>query len=68
LVPEPFPWNEAIGVGLGVLQLSPESFWRMTPRELALAIEARLGRGAPIGRAALNQLMARYPDGRRHDR
>jgi Phage tail assembly chaperone protein, TAC len=32
----PFPWKQAIGFGLGVLKLSPEQFWRMTPRELAV--------------------------------
>jgi len=47
-----------------VLRLSPESFWRMTPRELALAIEVRTGRGAPLPREAFHELMARYPDGR----
>ena len=31
----PFPWKQAIGFGLGVLRLSPDQFWRMTPRELA---------------------------------
>jgi uncharacterized phage protein (TIGR02216 family) len=38
----------------------------MTPRELALAIEARLGRagGTPLLRSTLNDLMTRYPDGR----
>ncbi len=61
---QPFPWKQAIGFGLGVLRLAPEQFWRMTPRELALAIEAAGGRGAPLDRAALKQLMARYPDGR----
>jgi uncharacterized phage protein (TIGR02216 family) len=40
----------------------------MTPRELALAIEALTGRSAPLARATLNELMTRYPDGRRHDR
>jgi uncharacterized phage protein (TIGR02216 family) len=60
----PFPWKQAIGFGLGVLKLSPEQFWRMTPRELAYAIEAASGRSAPLDRAALAQLMARYPDGR----
>ena len=34
----PFPWDEAIGFGLGVLRLSPHAFWSMTPRELALAL------------------------------
>jgi uncharacterized phage protein (TIGR02216 family) len=60
----PFPWKQAIGFGLGVLRLSPEQFWRMTPRELAYAIEAASGRGAPLDRHALAQLMKRYPDGR----
>ena len=40
----PFPWKQAIGFGLGVLRLPPEQFWRMTPRELAYAIEAVTGR------------------------
>jgi uncharacterized phage protein (TIGR02216 family) len=36
----------------------------MTPRELAYAIEARSRRGgAPLPRAALAELMKRYPDG-----
>jgi uncharacterized phage protein (TIGR02216 family) len=49
-----------------VLRLSPEQFWRMTPRELAYAIEAVTGRGGtPLPRSALLELMTRYPDGRR---
>jgi uncharacterized phage protein (TIGR02216 family) len=61
----PFPWRDAIGVGLGVLRLSPEQFWRMTPRELAYAIEALTGRGAPLSRLTLMELMTRFPDDRR---
>ena len=61
---QPFPWKQAIGFGLGVLKLPPEQFWRMTPRELAYAIEAASGRSAPIDRAALAHLMKRYPDER----
>ena len=59
---QPFPWREAIGFGLGVLRLSPEQFWRMTPRELACALEAAGGRGPPLDRAALADMMTRYPD------
>jgi uncharacterized phage protein (TIGR02216 family) len=59
---QPFPWKQAIGFALGVLRLSPEAFWRMTPRELAYAIEAATGRRAPLDRASLQQLMKRYPD------
>jgi uncharacterized phage protein (TIGR02216 family) len=47
-----------------VLRLAPDAFWRMTPRELALAIEAVTGRGAPLGRDEFSFLMQRYPDGR----
>jgi uncharacterized phage protein (TIGR02216 family) len=61
----PFPWSQAIGFGLGVLRLAPDHFWRMTPRELAFAIEAVCGRaGEPPARATFNELMTRYPDGR----
>ena len=59
----PFPWRQAIGFGLGVLRLSPQAFWAMTPRELAFAIEAVLGRSdAPLARDVLATLMRRFPD------
>lgn len=61
----PFPWDEAIGVGLAVLRLSPDVFWRTTPRELALALRARQGFApAPPDRAVLADLMRRFPDAR----
>ena len=59
----PFPWDDAIGFGLGVLKLSPQAFWAMTPRELALAIQAATGATAPLARGDLASLMKRYPDG-----
>jgi uncharacterized phage protein (TIGR02216 family) len=61
---QPFPWKQAISFGLGVLRLSPEQFWRMTPRELACAIEAVSGRSPPLERSGFEQLLKRYPDGR----
>ena len=61
---KPFPWDEAIGFGLGVLRLSPQAFWAMTPRELALAIRAVTGATMPLERHDLSDLMKRYPDGR----
>jgi uncharacterized phage protein (TIGR02216 family) len=61
----PFPWDEAIGFGLGVLRLSPDAFWKMTPRELALAIRAATGRsGTSLARETFDELMKRFPDGR----
>ena len=60
---KPFPWREAIGFGLGVLRLSPDAFWRMTPRELAHAIVAVRGHvSMPIDRRGLDELMRRFPD------
>lgn len=61
---KPFPWDAAIGFGLGVLRLSPASFWEMTPRELGLAIAAVTGGAMPLRRTDLHDLMTRYPDGR----
>lgn len=61
--PTPFPWADAIGFGFGVLRLSPDAFWRMTPRELAHAVRVRNGVSVmPIGRASLLDLMTRFPD------
>jgi uncharacterized phage protein (TIGR02216 family) len=61
---KPFPWADAIGFGLGVLRLSPDAFWSMTPRELAFAIRALRGPAhEPMERAAFDGLMAKFPDG-----
>ena len=60
---KPFPWDAAIGFGLGVLKLPPDAFWRMTPRELALAVRAiRRPEAEPIARETLDALAARFPD------
>jgi len=62
---KPFPWAEAMGFGFGVLRLSSDAFWRMTPRELAQAVHAVRGpSAAPIDRDALNRLMNGFPDRR----
>lgn len=59
----PFPWNEAIGFGLGVLKLQPDAFWRMTPRELAHAIRGVRGDiPQPIARDDFDALMRAFPD------
>jgi uncharacterized phage protein (TIGR02216 family) len=59
----PFPWDAAMQFGFGVLRLSSDQFWRMTPHELASAIAGRRGPSAPpLSRDALDELMRRYPD------
>lgn len=60
-----FPWSEAMRLGLGVLRLPPDAFWRMTPRELVAAaagIGGATGFGAPISRARFDDLRQRFPD------
>jgi uncharacterized phage protein (TIGR02216 family) len=61
---EPFPWAEAMQIGLGLLRLPPKDFWAMTPRELAAAIAGLAGppRPEPLGPQDLATLMQRYPD------
>jgi uncharacterized phage protein (TIGR02216 family) len=59
----PFPWADAIGFGFGILRLSPEAFWTMTPRELAYAVRAvRGGSASPLARNTLDEMMRRFPD------
>jgi uncharacterized phage protein (TIGR02216 family) len=45
-----------------VLHLSPDGFWRMTPRELAAAVRALGGGVAPFARRDLDALLRRFPD------
>jgi uncharacterized phage protein (TIGR02216 family) len=50
--------------GFGVLHLSSDAFWKMTPRELAQAIAGSRGRApAPIERGDFDALMRQFPDG-----
>jgi uncharacterized phage protein (TIGR02216 family) len=58
-----FPWREVMVFGLGRLRLAPREFWAATLRELSAAAEAMGTRGAPMERAALDDLIRRFPDG-----
>ena len=66
-------WAALMRVGLGLLRLSPDAFWGMTPREFSRAVEGA-GLAAPgtaaLSRAGLETLMERFPDRKehRHDR
>ena len=49
--------------GLGQLRLSPEAFWRMTPRELSAAMRGPAQTStASFERGALKRLMRDFPD------
>lgn len=51
----------------GAMRLSPAEFWRLTPRELAAMAKALGGAmPAPMDRAALDEMMERFPDRRRN--
>jgi uncharacterized phage protein (TIGR02216 family) len=53
-----------MAAGLGLLRLPPATFWALTPKELAAALNAALGpAGAtPPARSDLARLMQRFPD------
>jgi uncharacterized phage protein (TIGR02216 family) len=57
--PRPFPWEEALALGLGRLRLLPEQFWALTPRELVLMASGGRMRGEALDRAGLDALMRR---------
>jgi uncharacterized phage protein (TIGR02216 family) len=62
-VTKPFPWGAAMQFGFGVLHLSSDAFWRMTPRELAQAIIAVRGHAAAaIDRGDFDALIKAVPD------
>ena len=61
----PFPWDEAMRLGFGVMRLSSREFWGLTPRELAAAWRGLAGEQVrPPGRDQLETMMERFPDGR----
>jgi uncharacterized phage protein (TIGR02216 family) len=51
-----FPWGELMQLGLHVLKLPPEHFWRMTMRELICP------RSTALTQARLEELMQKFPD------
>lgn len=60
---KPFPWEEAMQFGFGVLRLSSKDFWAMTPIELAAAHRAFApANNEPIDKASFDELIKKYPD------
>ncbi|WP_267428000.1 MULTISPECIES: phage tail assembly chaperone [unclassified Methylobacterium] len=60
-LPNAFPWDDAMSLGLGVLGWRPGDFWSATPREFAAAL-GRRARSEALSRAAFEDLLAAYPD------
>jgi uncharacterized phage protein (TIGR02216 family) len=65
----PFPWEDAMRAGLGQLRLAPQDFWAMTLPELNAALRGTgpAGPAEALPRAALDALMALYPDHEERD-
>lgn len=55
-----FPWASLMALGLRELRLSPDEFWRLSPRELFACLGGSPQQGLP--RAVLNELMEQFPD------
>jgi len=58
----PFPWPAAIHAGLCLLRLSPEIFWRLTPREFFAMTGGNAASRGP-DRQAMEGMMRQFPDG-----
>ncbi len=51
-----------MAAGLGLLRLSPDAFWAMTPREFAAAIGSLVPLSVRPTRRDLGGLMQQFPD------
>ena len=62
------PWEALMQAGLGQLRMAPGDFWALTPHELQAALGMPLGGqcAAPLDRARLAALMARFPDSKEY--
>ncbi|GLQ17949.1 MULTISPECIES: rcc01693 family protein [Alphaproteobacteria] len=57
-----FPWAEAAKIGFGLLNLSPQEFWQLTPLELRM-IAIAFGQDVQgLDRNSFEQLAQKYPD------
>ncbi len=59
---KPASWQELMGFAFGVLKLSPDIFWAMTPREFDAAAKPYLPADNTTPRGALIDLMQAFPD------
>ncbi|MGB0853838.1 MAG: phage tail assembly chaperone [Pikeienuella sp.] len=63
--PDKVDWEMLMRFGLGVLGLSPDEFWKMSPREFTAAAEGRLGnlaRAKAMRRETFADLTREFPD------
>lgn len=51
-----------MAVAFGLLRLTPQAFWAMTPRELERAMSVLPQGGSSPGRVRLSEMMRLFPD------
>lgn len=56
-----FDWTALMRAGIQGLGLAPEVFWRLSPAEFLLLL-GDAPEAAPLRRAGLEALIARFPD------
>jgi uncharacterized phage protein (TIGR02216 family) len=59
---KPASWQELMAFAYGVLRLTPDIFWAMTPREFDAAASPYLKLGQTTERGTLAALMREFPD------
>ncbi len=60
---EPFPWQQIMSFGFGLLRLSPAQFWQLSLPELKAAIDCYRPNEQPsITRQWLVDAMQQHPD------
>jgi uncharacterized phage protein (TIGR02216 family) len=57
-----FDWPGLMRHGLRGLGLAPAEFWALTPAELLVKLGLDGGQAAPLNRARMFELAARFPD------
>ncbi|MEL6284261.1 MAG: phage tail assembly chaperone [Pseudomonadota bacterium] len=55
-------WPRLMRLGVGVIGLSPDAFWRLSPREFLNLIGADPDQDPPMSRAELMRLAELFPD------
>lgn len=62
-------WADFVKIGLGIMQMRPDDFWNLSPRELWLALDgfksfhSSADPNTPMRKDELDELMELYPDG-----
>jgi len=61
---ESIPWEELMAIALGVLNLTPKTFWAMTPAEFKAIYNGRMELifDLPPTREQIKEFMQKFPD------